>query len=69
MLGCYVHPDVTEAGFTSWVADDHPYAIVFAAAATVFKMIGDTEKFAAYTQLANMQLQEVKLSNIQAYGY
>ena len=69
MLGCYVQPEITESGYNSWVAIDHPYAIVFAAAATVFKAIGDTEKFAAYTQLANMQMAEVKMSNIQAYGY
>ena len=48
-LGYYVNPDVTEASYSSWIADRHPYAIVFEAAATVFKAIGDTEKFAAYT--------------------
>lgn len=69
MLGCYVNPDITEAGYDSWIALDHPYAIVFEAAAIIFKAIGDTEKFAAYTQLAAMQAAEVKLSNIQSYGY
>lgn len=69
MMGYYVNPNVTEAGYSSWIALDHPYAIVFEAAATVFKMIGDTEKFAAYTQLAAMQAAEVRMSNIQAQGY
>lgn len=69
ILGCYLNPDITESGFNSWLADDHPYAIVFEAAALVFKMIGDTDQFAAYTGLAAMQAAEVKVSNIQSYGY
>lgn len=69
LLGCYVNPDISESGYNSWLALDHPYAIVFEAAAIVFKAIGDTEKFAAYTQLAAQQAAEVKLSNIQSYGY
>lgn len=69
LLGCYTQPDISELGYTSWIAVDHPYAIVFEAAATVFKAIGDTEKFAAYTQLSAMQAAEIKMSNIQSYGY
>jgi hypothetical protein len=69
IVGYYVNPDITESGFNSWIAQDHPYAIVFDAAATVFKAIGDTEKFAAYTQLAAVQAAEVRMSNIQSYGY
>lgn len=69
ILGCYVQPNISESAYSSWIAMDHPYAIVFEAAAIVFKMIGDTEKFAAYTQLAAVQAAEVKMSNIQAQGY
>ena len=69
ILGAYLNPDITVATFTSWVADDHPYAIVFEAAANVFKMIGDTDQFAAYTTLAREQRQEVIISNIQGVGY
>lgn len=69
MLGCYVNPNITEAGYDSWIALDHPYAIVYEAAAGVFKMIGDTEKYAAYTQLAAIQAAEIRMSNIQAQGY
>lgn len=69
ILGCYVNPDITASTYDSWIALDHPYAIIFEAAAAVFKMIGDTEQFAAYTQLAAQQAAEVKLSNIQSTGY
>ena len=69
ILGRYDNPDITQAGYDSWIALDHPYAIVFEAASTVFKMIGDTDQFAAYTQLAAMQLVELRNSNIIAAGY
>jgi hypothetical protein len=69
ILGRYDSPDITQSGYDSWIALDHPYAIVFEAASTVFKMIGDTDQFAAYTQLAGMQLVELRNSNILAAGY
>ena len=69
ILGRYDNPDITQSGYDSWIALDHPYAIVFEAASTVFKMIGDTDQFAAYTQLAAMQLVELRNSNIIAAGY
>lgn len=69
LLGAYVNPDITAAGYASWVALFHPYAIVFEAASIVFKMIGDTDQFAAYTMLAREQLAQVQLSNVQAIGY
>ena len=69
MLGCYKNPIITELGYNSWVALDHPYAIIYEAASGVFKMIGDTEQFAAYSDLAGAQLQEVVISNVQANGY
>ena len=69
LLGCYRNPDITVAGFDSWIALDHPYAIVFEAAALVFKMIGDTDQFAAYTGLSQMQQAEISVSNIQGVGY
>jgi hypothetical protein len=69
ILGRYDNPDITQSGYDSWIALDHPYAIVFEAASTVFKMIGDTDQFAAYTQLAGMQLVELRNSNILAAGY
>lgn len=68
ILGCYLQPDITESGYNSWIAMDHPYAIVFEAAATVFKMIGDTEKFAAHTALSQMEQNNIRISNIQSTG-
>lgn len=69
IVGRYDNPDITQLGYNSWIALDHPYAIVFEAASTVFKMIGDTDQFAAYTALAGMQLVELRNSNVLAQGY
>ena len=69
IVGRYDNPDITVTGYDSWIALDHPYAIIFEAASTVFKMIGDTDQFAAYTTLAQQQLLELRNSNILAQGY
>lgn len=67
-LGCYVNPIITESGYNSWIALDHPYAIVFDAAATVFKAIGKDDEAAAYRNLVLEQLAMLKISNIEAGG-
>jgi hypothetical protein len=69
IVGRYDNPDITAGTYNSWVALDHPYAIVYEAASTVFKMIGDTDQFAAYSNLAGMQLVELRNTNILAQGF
>lgn len=69
LLGCYVNPDITATGYNSWIAKDHPYAIVFDAAATVFKAIGKDDEAAAYRSLNAEQLAMLRTSNIVANGY
>ena len=69
LLGCYLNPDITSDGYNSWVAQDHPYAIIFDAAATVFKAIGKDEEAAAYRTLNAEQLSMLRASNIVANGF
>jgi hypothetical protein len=69
IIGRYDNPDITVSGWNTWIGIDHPYAIAFEAACTIFKMIGDTDQFAAYTRLAGEQLIELRTSNILAQGY
>lgn len=69
LLGCYLQPDITDLTYTSWVAIDHPYAIVFDAAATVFKAIGKDEEAAAYRNLVSEQIAMVRGSNIVGNGF
>ena len=69
LLGCYLNPDITDAGYNSWVALDHPYIIILDAAATVFKSIGKDEEAAAYRNLVAEQIAMLKMSNIDAVGF
>ena len=69
ILGVYLNPSITESNYISWIAEDHPYAIVFEALRILFKQIGYDEQASAYEKLAAEQLAEVKISGIQAEGY
>jgi hypothetical protein len=69
LLGCYLNPDVGATTFSSWIATDHPFAIIDEAAARVFKMIGKTDEMAMYQQMAFEQQRAIQVSNIQTVGY
>lgn len=68
LLGCYIHPDVKEATYTSWIAEDHPFAIVYEAAANVFKQTGYDEQFAVYRDLKNQEYEILK-QEVTGQGY
>ena len=69
LLGYYANPNITDTGYNSWVALDHPYMIIYDAAATVFKSIGKDEEAAAYRALLSEQLAMLQASNIGAVGF
>jgi hypothetical protein len=69
LLGCYLNPDITQTGYNSWIALDHPWCIIYDAAATVFKAIGKDEEAATYRALVLEQINELRISNVQAIGY
>lgn len=61
LLGCYVDPVLTDETYESWIARDMPFAIMYDAAATVFKGIGFDEQAAMYRQdTATWQLELVR---------
>lgn len=68
-FGFYENPDIVEASYSSWIALDHPYAIVYEAAATIYKMIGQDEQATLYKRFCDEQFQFLKQSNIQAEGF
>lgn len=69
LVGVYLNPNTSPSNFVSWIAQDHPFAIVFEAIRVLFKQIGYDEQATAYERLAAEQLAEVKISGIQAVGY
>ena len=68
-LGCYLNPDITLTGYSSWIAIDHPWAIIYEAANQIFKQIGKQEEWQAYKIMAAEQKQAIVVSNTQAVGY
>lgn len=69
LAGMYLNPDVTNANYNSWIAMDHPFAIIYEAAATVFKAIGKDEEAASYRNLVAEQIALIRISNIDSVGY
>jgi len=69
LWGSYINPDITTSGYDSWIATDHPYAIVYEAAGTVFKTIGKDEEAAAHKQLSLEHIAMLKMSNVVSVGY
>ena len=69
LVGCYLDPDITDSSYSSWIAQNFPYSIVYDAAATVFKSIGFSEMEASMRTLVGEQLALIKISNLQFIGY
>ena len=69
LIGVYVSPAITDDTYSSWVATDHPYAVIFEAARLVFKQIGFDEQSTTFEKLAAEQFIELRMNNIQAVGY
>lgn len=68
-FGCYLNPDITDSGYNSWIALDHPYCIIYDAAATIFKAIGKDEEAAQYRVLCLELYSELISSNLDPVGY
>lgn len=68
LFGCYVNPDITESGYNSWIALDHPFAVIFEAAATVYKAIGQDDQSTTFRNLVAEQIAMIKASNIELVG-
>jgi hypothetical protein len=69
LMGCYVNPIVREGAYASWVAEQHPYVIVFEAARVVFKAIGYDEQSASFERLVAEQFALLRMSALSDVGY
>jgi hypothetical protein len=68
IFGCYLNPDITESGFNSWIALDHPWAIIHEASALIFKMIGKKEEESSHKILGAEHYKMLQMSNIETVG-
>ncbi len=69
IFGCYVNPIITEVGYSSWVADLQPYAIIHEAARVVFGTIAQQAEASAQKAFVAEQYAELKIHNVSDYGY
>ena len=66
LVGWYRHPDINVATYDSWIAEEHPYAIIQSAAGQVFKLIGYDEQSTRYNNLVQEQVEMLTISNTEA---
>ena len=68
LVGYYKNPDVTNNGYSSWIADNYPMAIVYEAAAIIFKTIGYDEQVVTYRGMVAEQMQLLKQTSLTGVG-
>lgn len=69
LIAYFVHPTLLPtANFNSWIANEHPYAIIFGAASKIFKAIGFDEQAQYWNQELAEQYQELK-AQVVGGGY
>ncbi|WP_411706266.1 hypothetical protein [Edaphovirga cremea] len=65
LFGCYIFPTILpEASYSSWIATDMPYVIIYEAARVTFKSISYTEQANEYSQLVGELYSELKMSYV-----
>jgi len=69
LLGCYVNPIVTESGYSSWIAELYPYAIIHEAARFVFGAIAQNEEKNIQKEFVAEQYAELKINALTDVGY
>ena len=69
LMGAYVLPIVRTGAYASWVADMHPYYIIYEAARVIFKTIGYDEQSAQYNNLVAEELTLLRMSGLTDVGY
>ena len=68
-ISYYKHPVITDGGYTSWIAVEHPYAIVYEAARTICKFVGKLDSAASLEKSLNEELALLKITAVQLRGY
>ena len=69
LLGCYVNPVITpDVNYNSWIALDHPYAIVYKAASIVAGIIGNDALQKAFDTQAQIEAAEITINNLSLVG-
>lgn len=68
LSGVYLHPDITPSGYASWIAREHPFAIIYRAARKIFKSIGKDEEYARMEMDVKEQDHNVDVTGLTLVG-
>jgi hypothetical protein len=69
LMGAYVFPIITSNSYASWIAEQHPYFIIYEASRVIFKAIGYDEQSAQFNNLVAEELTLLKMSGLSDVGY
>ena len=69
LIGYYSNPDLSDTGYNSWIALDHPYYLIHRASAQIFKQIGKDEEAAQQRVILAEQEANLIRNNIDGQGY
>lgn len=64
LFGAYQQPQAIETGYSSFIAADQPYAIIYEAARIIFLSIGLQEQVSAMSSLVSEEYRSLQISNI-----
>lgn len=66
IIAYYAHPNVVASTYSSWIADENPFAIIYEAAAIVYKGIGFDEQATAFRNTVTEEVALLKGGNLTA---
>ena len=67
LAGCYLNPSVVaDTTYASWIADEHPFAIIYEAAAIIFKSTGYDEQAVMFRDMCKEQYMMVDADAIRS---
>jgi hypothetical protein len=69
LLGAYVLPIIRTGAYNSWIAEQHPYAIIHEAARRIFLAVGQAEESNGQSRLVAEEYQLLQLSALSDVGY
>ena len=69
LFGAYVFPIVQEENYSSWIADLHPFAIIYEAVRAIFITIGYQEQAVNFSRLVAEEYATLKMTGLTDVGY
>lgn len=69
LMGCYVSPIVDQNNYSSWVAIQHPHAIIYEAVRRILMLTSQLEESNGYARLVLEEYQLLKQQALSDVGY